>query len=57
MEAMVINRIGSLTDDAGPLEAVDLPESEPGEGEIRIRVSASADGSRRGGSWLHPERR
>jgi propanol-preferring alcohol dehydrogenase len=40
MKAMVINRIGSLEDGVGPLEAVELPEPVPREGEIRIRVSA-----------------
>jgi alcohol dehydrogenase, propanol-preferring len=40
MKAMVINRIGSLEDGVWPLEAVELPEPVPGEGEIRIRVSA-----------------
>ncbi len=40
MKAMVINRIGSLENGEGPLDAVELPEPVPAEGEIRIRVSA-----------------
>jgi propanol-preferring alcohol dehydrogenase len=40
MKAMVINRIGSLTGEASPLDLVELPLPEPGAGEIRIRVAA-----------------
>lgn len=40
MKAMVISRILSLTEGSEPLEAVTLPDPEPGPGEIRIQVSA-----------------
>jgi alcohol dehydrogenase, propanol-preferring len=39
MKAMVINRILSLEGGDSPLDAVELPEPEPGAGEIRIAVS------------------
>ncbi|MFZ0788718.1 MAG: alcohol dehydrogenase catalytic domain-containing protein, partial [Chromatiaceae bacterium] len=39
MKAMVINRILSLEGGDSPLDALELPEPEPGAGEIRIAVS------------------
>jgi len=39
MKAMVIDRILSLEDGDSPLDALELPEPEPGAGEIRIAVS------------------
>jgi len=40
MKAMIINRIAALADDAEPLDSVEIPDPEPGPGEMRIRVSA-----------------
>ena len=38
MKAMVLERIAAV--DERPLNMVDLPDPEPGPGEIRVRVSA-----------------
>ncbi|MFC4944957.1 zinc-dependent alcohol dehydrogenase family protein [Pseudonocardia sp. GCM10023141] len=38
MRAWVVEKPGPITD--GPLSCVDLPDPEPGTGEVRIRVSA-----------------
>ncbi|MBE0431799.1 MAG: zinc-dependent alcohol dehydrogenase family protein [Dehalococcoidia bacterium] len=38
MKAMVLRRISSVEDK--PLELADLPEPEPGQGEVQVRVSA-----------------
>jgi propanol-preferring alcohol dehydrogenase len=40
MKAMVMTRIVSLHEESEPLELVELPIPEPGEGEIRIKVAA-----------------
>jgi propanol-preferring alcohol dehydrogenase len=40
MKAMVLNRIVSLDEIEEPLSLVDIPEPEPGDGEVRIKVSA-----------------
>jgi propanol-preferring alcohol dehydrogenase len=37
---MVLNGIVRLDEDAEPLVLADLPDPEPGEGEVRVRVSA-----------------
>ncbi|MFP3974606.1 MAG: zinc-dependent alcohol dehydrogenase family protein [Dehalococcoidia bacterium] len=39
MKAMVLN-LCSMEEDSTPLEFMDLPEPEPGEGEILVKVSA-----------------
>jgi len=41
MKAMVLNELCLLRDNPSPLEMVELPVPEPGEGEILIKVSAS----------------
>lgn len=40
MRAMVLEQIVSLDDNSEPLKLVDVPQPEPGEDEILIRVSA-----------------
>ena len=40
MKAMVLNKIVSLDEIEEPLALVDIPIPEPGDGEIRIKVSA-----------------
>jgi len=40
MKAMVLNEIGSIQ--ASPLRLTDLPDPEPAEGEVRLRVSCCA---------------
>ena len=40
MKAMVISRITLIEPETTPLELVDLPDPEPGPGEVRIKVSA-----------------
>ena len=40
MKAMLLERIGKVAADNGPLVLADVPRPEPGPGEIRIRVSA-----------------
>ena len=40
MRAMVLSRLGPVTESRDPLEAADLPLPEPGPGEVRLRVSA-----------------
>ncbi len=42
MRAMVIHKISSFAEDPAPLQAVDLPVPEPGQGEIVIKVAACA---------------
>jgi propanol-preferring alcohol dehydrogenase len=37
---MLLEQVGELTADRGPLVLADVPKPEPGPGEIRIRVSA-----------------
>lgn len=39
MRAMILRSLTSLEDNPEPLELADLPVPEPGEGEVRIRVS------------------
>ncbi|MDR4499463.1 MAG: alcohol dehydrogenase catalytic domain-containing protein [Candidatus Scalindua sp.] len=39
MKAMVLKKLGSLTENRAPLELVSLPEPVPGESEILVRVS------------------
>lgn len=40
MKAMVLNQLGSLTDNPTPLELTDLPDPVPGAREILVRVAA-----------------
>jgi propanol-preferring alcohol dehydrogenase len=40
MKAMVIARTGPMADGRPPLDAVELPDPEPGAGEIRVKVAA-----------------
>lgn len=40
MRAMILRQIVSLDESDAPLELVDLPEPEPGAGEVRIKVAA-----------------
>ena len=40
MKAMVLDKIVSLDEMEEPLTLVDLPKPEPGDGEVRIKVSA-----------------
>ena len=40
MKAMVLNKICDLETNSQPLEMADIPDPEPGKGEIVIRVSA-----------------
>lgn len=40
MRAMVLHVLASLEENPEPLTLADLPVPEPGEGEVRIRVSA-----------------
>jgi propanol-preferring alcohol dehydrogenase len=40
MKAMLLNRLASLAESPAPLQFVDLPDPEPGEGEILLKVSA-----------------
>ena len=39
MKAMVLNEISSFAENREPLQMVDFPDPEPGEGEILVRVS------------------
>jgi propanol-preferring alcohol dehydrogenase len=39
MRAMILRSLASLEDNPEPLELAELPVPEPGEGEVRIRVS------------------
>ena len=40
MKAMILNRIGAMTQNPNPLELADMPVPVPKEKEIRIRISA-----------------
>jgi propanol-preferring alcohol dehydrogenase len=40
MKAMPLNRISSFADNKEPLQMVDFPDPEPGEGEILVKISA-----------------
>ncbi|MCP4150052.1 MAG: zinc-dependent alcohol dehydrogenase family protein [bacterium] len=40
MKAMVLNKICRLSENNEPLELVEMPQPEPGEGEILLKVSA-----------------
>jgi propanol-preferring alcohol dehydrogenase len=40
MKAQVLNRITDLSKDEAPLELVEMPVPEPGDGEVLLRVSA-----------------
>jgi propanol-preferring alcohol dehydrogenase len=40
MKAMVLKQIGDLKENRAPLEWMDWPDPEPGEGELLIKVSA-----------------
>ncbi len=40
MKAMILNRIGSMTQNPNPLELADMPVPVPNEKEIRICISA-----------------
>lgn len=40
MKAMQLSRLGAMSPDTDPLDAVELPVPEPGPGEIRIRLAA-----------------
>jgi propanol-preferring alcohol dehydrogenase len=40
MKAMILKKLGSLTENKKPLELADLPDPVPGEAEILVRVSA-----------------
>ncbi len=40
MKAMVLNKISSFAENREPLQMVDFPDPEPGEGEILVRISA-----------------
>lgn len=40
MKAMILQRIAAIVDGSSPLTLSDVPDPEPGEGEILIRVSA-----------------
>lgn len=39
MRVMLLKRLGPLTTDASPLAPAELPDAEPGPGELRLRVS------------------
>ncbi len=40
MKAMILQKLGSISENKAPLEIADLPDPVPGETEILIRVSA-----------------
>jgi len=40
MKAMILKKLGSISENKAPLELEDLPDPVPGETEILIRVSA-----------------
>ncbi len=40
MKAMILKKLGSISENKTPLELVDLPDPVPGEAEILVKVSA-----------------
>lgn len=40
MKAMVLKRLCRITENASPLELMDLPDPQPGPGEVLVKVSA-----------------
>ncbi|HEX4959832.1 MAG TPA: zinc-dependent alcohol dehydrogenase family protein [Thermoanaerobaculia bacterium] len=39
MRAMLLERVGPIVDEGGPLAAAELPDPVPGPGEVRLRVA------------------